>query len=149
MPDRLVIRARPSLVLAAAMLESLGLPAADLTDEHLEHFFFAGPDDAPRGLVGLEICGDDALLRSLAVSESDRGRGLGSALVRRAEDYAAARRVKQIYLLTTTAEDFFSRLGYSRMDRTEAPVSIQRTSEFAGLCPASAVFMVKRLRGSR
>jgi amino-acid N-acetyltransferase len=36
-------------------------------------------------------------------------------------------------------------MGYRRVDRAEAPPSIQSTREFAGLCPASSAFMVKRL----
>jgi hypothetical protein len=53
--------------------------------EHLEHFFFSGTDELPAALVGLEIYGSDALLRSLVVSVSGRTRGAGSALVRYAE----------------------------------------------------------------
>jgi amino-acid N-acetyltransferase len=50
-----------------------------------------------------------------------------------------------MYLLTTTAETFFERRGYRRVDRTEAPQAIQTTVEFASLCPASSAFMIKRL----
>jgi amino-acid N-acetyltransferase len=117
----------------------------DLTDEHLEHFFYTGPDGSPTALVGLEIYATDALLRSLVVAPDVRTKGVGSAILRHAEDYAAARHVDAIYLLTTTAESFFERLGYGRVDRTHAPPSIQSTREFASLCPASAAFMIKRL----
>jgi hypothetical protein len=30
--------------MAVALLESQGLPVSDITDEHLEHFFFVGSD---------------------------------------------------------------------------------------------------------
>jgi amino-acid N-acetyltransferase len=125
------------------------LPVADITDEHLEHFFFVGSDGSPTGLVGLELYGSDALLRSLVVGENTRGKGWGSALTDHAEQYAASKGVRSIYLLTTTAETFFQRLGYERIERSKAPSSIERTREFAGLCPASSAFMVKSLQPIR
>jgi amino-acid N-acetyltransferase len=148
MPEPFMIRARPPLLPAIALLAALGLPTGDLTDEHLEHFFFVGSDGSPIGLVGLEIHGRDALLRSLAVGESERGRGLGSRLVKRAESHAKAQAVRAIYLLTTTADGFCARLGYSRIDRSGASALIQGTKEFATLCPASAALMAKKIRGA-
>jgi amino-acid N-acetyltransferase len=140
-----MIRGRPPRSTAAAFLEAQGLPVSDITEEHLEHFFFVGSDDSPTGLVGLEVYGSEALLRSLVVGENARGSGLGSNLVEHAEQYAVMKGVRSLYLLTTTAEAFFKRLGYERIDRSQAPSSIKQTREFAGLCPASSAFMVKAL----
>jgi amino-acid N-acetyltransferase len=145
MRDVLQIRERPPHLSVVALLEAEGLPASDLTEAHLEHFFFSGSAGAPSALVGLEIYGEAALLRSLAVSAAARTQGLGSALVLHAERYAAARRVRAVYLLTTTAEAYFEHRGYRRIDRSQAPPSIQSTREFASLCPSSSAFMIKRL----
>jgi amino-acid N-acetyltransferase len=145
MPEPPKIGERPPRSSVAALLEAEGLPASDLTEAHLQHFFYAGTDGAPSALVGLEIYGQDALLRSLVVSAVARTQGLGSALVLYAEQYAAARQVRALYLLTTTAESYFEHRGYRRIDRAEAPSAIQSTREFAGLCPANSAFMVKRL----
>jgi len=140
-----MILERPPHVSVVALLEAEGLPASDLTDAHLEHFFFTGTDGAPSALVGLEIYGEAALLRSLVVSVAARTQGLGTALVLHAEEYAAAHRVRALYLLTTTAEAYFEHRGYRRIDRSEAPPSIRSTREFSSLCPSSSAFMVKRL----
>jgi amino-acid N-acetyltransferase len=145
MPDVVMIRERPPQLSVVALLEAEGLPASDLTESHLKHFFFTGSDGTPSALVGLEIYGEAALLRSLVVSADARTQGLGSALVRHAEGYAAARQVRSIYLLTTTAEAYFEHRGYRRADRAQAPASIQSTREFASLCPSSSAFMIKRL----
>ncbi len=145
MPDVVMIRERPPQLSVVALLEAEGLPASDLTESHLEHFFFTGSDGAPSALVGLEIFGEAALLRSLVVSADARTQGLGSALVQHAEEYAAARQVRSIYLLTTTAEAYFEHRGYRRVDRAQAPASIQSTREFASLCPSSSALMIKRL----
>ncbi len=140
-----MIRERPLYLSVVALLEAEGLPASDLTEGHLEQFFFTGNDGAPSALAGLELYGEDALLRSLVVSAVARTQGLGSALVRHAERYAAAHHVRAIYLLTTTAESYFAHRGYRRIDRAAAPPSIQSTREFTSLCPASSALMIKRL----
>lgn len=140
-----VIRPRPSLAAAKSLLESAGLPTTDLTEAHCEHFFFWGPPAAPTGLVGLEISGEVALLRSLVVSPEVRSSGMGTALVQYAENHVRALGVGTLYLLTTTAEAFFARLGYALTERGSAPAAIRSTREFAGLCPASSAFMAKSL----
>lgn len=140
-----MIRLCPPRAAAVALLGAQGLPFSDIADEHLEHFLYAGSDAAPTGMVGVEIYGSNALLRSLVVANNARIVGLGSALVQQVEAYAAARQVAAIYLLTTTAERFFERRGYRRADRTQAPPAIQATAEFASLCPASSAFMFKQL----
>jgi hypothetical protein len=71
-----MIRGRPPRSTTLALLQAHDLPVSDITDEHLEHFFFIGSDGAPTGLVGLELYGADALLRSLVVGENARSKGL-------------------------------------------------------------------------
>jgi amino-acid N-acetyltransferase len=127
------------------LLKAAALPTADLTDAHMKDFFYSGPPAAPVGLVGVEMCGDCALLRSLVVTQERRSDGLGSALVAHAENHARARGARALYLLTTTAESFFQRLGYVAAPRESAPVGIRNSREFADICPASSAFMVKHL----
>jgi amino-acid N-acetyltransferase len=139
------ICAGPSPEAARGLLAAASLPTSDLTDEQLTSFFYCGPATKPAALVGLEIYGAEALLRSLVVDPSLRTTGLGSALVERVEAHAANHGVGTLYLITTTAEAFFARRGYHRIDRAVAPAAIRSTREFAGLCPASSAFMFKRL----
>jgi amino-acid N-acetyltransferase len=143
--DAAHIRQHLSLPSAVALLQAEGLPTSDLTKAALEQFFFVGSDGSPTAIVGLEIYGKEALIRSLVVASAARKDGLGSKLVSHAEGYAKAQGVKSLYLLTTTAEAFFQARGYSRLDRQSAPSSIQATKEFAALCPASSAFMTKPL----
>lgn len=141
----LPITSRPSRTVAVTLLEGAGLPTQDITDELLEHFFVAGDPSSPLGIVGLELSPPHSLLRSLAVVADARTRGIGSRLLEHAEEQARAHGVRSIYLLTTTAEPFFSARGYQRADRGSAPLSIRSSAEFASLCPASAAFMVKHI----
>lgn len=127
------------------LLATAELPTEDLTPEMLEHFLAAHVDHALVGAIGLEPFGDAGLLRSLAVDEAHRGTGLGSKLVEALEEHARDQGVRELYLLTTTAEDFFLKLGYRRLPREQAPDAIAATAQFSQLCPSSSAFMVKPL----
>jgi amino-acid N-acetyltransferase len=140
-----LIQSPPSLRGAVALLRSAGLPVADLTAAHLNSFYYSGSVAEPDGIIGLELYGEQALLRSLVVAAAVRSTGLGSALLGHAESHARRAGVQSIYLLTTTAESFFSRRGYVLTRRDDAPATIRATREFADICPASSAFMVKHL----
>jgi amino-acid N-acetyltransferase len=142
----LVISSRPSREAAVRLLEAAALPSVDLTDTHMEHFYYCGSSSQPIGMVGFELCGADALLRSLVVAPEHRSTGLGAKLVAHAEREAWAQGVTAMYLLTTTAEAFFLRRGYIPAQRELAPSLIRSTKEFSGICPASSAFLTKRLR---
>ncbi|MEM1145541.1 MAG: arsenic resistance N-acetyltransferase ArsN2 [Pseudomonadota bacterium] len=132
-----------------ALLEAEGLPVSDLScvsDEAPNtQLYCARYDDKLLGVVGLEYHGASALLRSFAVAPVARRTGCGSLLVSFAEDQAIQRGVRSLFLLTTTASDYFARLGYVGLSRDEAPREIAATSQFSDLCPSSAAFMRKRL----
>lgn len=129
-----------------ALLSAGGLPVSDLHSSKNVLFFGCSSGDTLAGIVGLEVYGSSALLRSLAVLESGRRAGLGTALVAYAEQQAMARGIDTLYLLTNTAENFFAGRGYARAERDLAPAAIAATREFAELCPSSAAFMLKRLQ---
>jgi amino-acid N-acetyltransferase len=127
------------------LLEASGLPHGDVTAALMPHYLVARRGAALLGVIGLEPLGEVALLRSLAVASSHRGRGLGVELTRSLEDHARSLGVAQLYLLTTTAERFFGRLGYRAMARGDAPPPIQGTLEYRELCSSTSVCMVKAL----
>ncbi|HEX6549944.1 MAG TPA: arsenic resistance N-acetyltransferase ArsN2 [Gammaproteobacteria bacterium] len=127
------------------LLEAENLPTADLTAAVLENFLVAHADDAVVGAAGLEQHGNVALLRSVVVAPLLRGTGLGKRLVQEIEKRADKFGVTYLYLLTTTADSFFTAQGYVPVPREEAPVAIRKTAEFSHLCPASSVFMKKNL----
>jgi len=139
------IRPAPAEATVRRLLREANLPEADLTAEKLAAFYALEHDGVVAGIVGLELYGTVGLLRSLVVSPERRAQGAGSALVAYAERAAADRGVRALYLLTTTGETFFRRRGYERLERDRAPEAIRRTSEFAGVCPSTAAFMVKDL----
>ena len=126
-------------------LVSAGLPSADITPEHLNDFLVATLDDALIGVIGLEQTDSVGLLRSLVVDPSVRGGGIGKQLVERLESMAKERGISKLWLLTIDADGYFMKLRYDRRERIEAPIDIQNTAEFSGLCPGDAVLMCKML----
>jgi amino-acid N-acetyltransferase len=139
---------RPSKEVIERILSEAGLPVSDITAEHLAYFFGYGAEQEPDGVVGIESYGKAALLRSLAVVPSRRGNGVGTSLVTHIEQWALQQGIESLYLLTTTAEAFFTHLGYVRVSREEAPLSIRNTKEFSCLCPSSSAFMLKQLQAN-
>jgi amino-acid N-acetyltransferase len=122
------------------------LPVQDLTLEKLEHFLVAKTrDGSVIGTIGVELYQDVGLLRSLVVHPSYQGKGLGKRLTREVELFAQQKSVKTLLLLTTTAAEFFPKLGYQVIQRDRAPMSIAKTEEFKNICPVSAVCFFKSL----
>jgi amino-acid N-acetyltransferase len=96
------------------------------------------------GGAALECFEDGALLRSVVVDPSARGQGLGQRLTVAAVDEASSLRLPAVYLLTTTAEDFFPKLGFVRTTRDAVPRSVQQSVEFQSACCASAAVFARR-----
>lgn len=128
-----------------ALLDASGLPSSDLTEAHLKHFIILGQAGRVAGSVGIEPHGEDALLRSLAVETMLRGEGYGQRLLELMEERARDEGVQRMYLLTTSADNFFHHQGYEPVARDSVPDAIRGTSQFAGLCPASAACLLKTL----
>ena len=131
-----------------ALLVAAKLPVDGVPDA-LSHVLVAergtGAAKEIVGVVALERHGDAALLRSAAVAPAVRGTGLGARLVQRALDDARAQSLRELVLLTTTADAWFPRFGFERISREEAPEALLASDEFQFACPASAVVMRLRM----
>ena len=127
-----------------ALLDANDLPSADVRTKS-GCFFVARADGEFVGVGGVEEHGENGLLRSVVVEESRRGRGYGAGICETLEDHARGAGIETLYLLTTTAAEFFRRRGYEEIPRGAAPERIRGTTEFADLCPASATCMTKGL----
>jgi amino-acid N-acetyltransferase len=122
------------------LLEAADLPRAGLKPT-LPDFLVAEEGSRIVGAIGLELYGEYALLRSAVVAEGRRDTGLGTDLVESLLRRAEVRGAREIYLLTTTAERFFPRFGFSAISRGEVAGPVQASEEFQGACPDSAVVM--------
>ena len=114
--------------------------------DHLRTILVARLGHRIVGTAGLEIHSDGALLRSVAVSSDVRGRGVGTVLVESALHMAEELNVRDVYLLTFTAENYFQRFGFQSLDRGDVPASLRASVQFTHACPSTALVMLKRLR---
>ena len=124
------------------LLEASGLPL-DGVAEAFDTFVVAEAGSELVGVAGLEICCDNALLRSVAVRPEWRSHGVGRAVVTRAIADAEVRGLRALYLLTTTAERYFPSFGFHTISRDDVPAEIRETAEFRDACPASATVMCR------
>ncbi len=125
-------------------LELAGLPGDDC--ENLADGFVILEEKGEIVATGcLEICGRFGLLRSIAVTPVYRGKGFARQMVALLEKQAYTKKIRRLYLLTETATDYFMKLGFSVMARSETPDSIARTRQFRELCPLSAKVMYRNI----
>jgi amino-acid N-acetyltransferase len=109
--------------------------------EGIEGFIVAQQDDKVVGSAGLELYGYDGLLRTVVVAKTHRDAGVGRSLVEAAVSEARKLELRTVYLLTTTAPAFFTRLGFEVTARESAPPDIRESWEFKSGCPETAQFM--------
>lgn len=141
-----VPRVRAALAGDLAAVERL-LAASDLPLDGVRDafgtFVVADADGEIVGAAGLELCCDNALLRSVVVADAWRSHGIGRALVTRVIADAEARGIAALYLLTTTAERYFPSFGFAPVERDAVPDDVRATAEFRSACPASATVMAR------
>jgi len=135
----------PDLPQIVEMLHGAGLIVAGVED-HLGAFLVAADGERVIGSAGLEVYGDVALLRSVAVDEGFRGQGLGRRLVTAALANARHLGVREVALLTTSAAPFFRRLGFREGERQALDPRLAASQELGDECCATAVVMMLRLR---
>ena len=122
------------------LLETQHLPL-DGIDEHVSTMVVAKKGSEVVGAAAVELYADGALLRSVVVDPMVQGQGLGHRLSDAALSIAKERGTHTAFLLTTTAENFFPKLGFEQIVRDDVPASVQASIEFQSACPASAVVM--------
>ena len=136
----------PDLAAVTSLLRDSELPV-DGVEENFGNFIVAEEGDAITGVIGLEVYGRAALLRSAAVVPGSRGAGVGTRLVENVFQLAATQGVQDLYLLTTTAAKYFPRFGFSQAQRTDAPEALRASRELQGACPDTAILMKRTLTG--
>ena len=135
----------PKLHDVERILLSHNLPVDDLSDVELVNFFGCGEEGSPKGVIGLELHGSDGLLRSLAVDPEVQGEGCGASLLSALELHSQNVGIKNLYLLTETAEEYFKSKGFETVDRKSVSEKIRQTAQFSSLCPDSATLMRKAI----
>jgi amino-acid N-acetyltransferase len=130
-----------------SLLSANDLPL-DGVKENFSSFVVADNNGEIAGAIGLEKFGPVALLRSAVVSPEHRGSGIGRQLVEQVLNRASDEGIEQLFLLTTTAEKYFPRFGFSSTTRSAVPAAVKASAEFQGACPDTAVVMTRRVKSA-
>ena len=144
--SRITLRAASADDLPAVedLLTKSKLPVEAVKDS-IGSFVVAESNGLLVGVGGVERCGEYGLLRSVAVDPAARGRGVGAAITERLIGNSQVSGLRALYLLTTTAENYFPTFGFDKTSREDLPTEIQQTAEFRDICPSSATAMVRTL----
>jgi amino-acid N-acetyltransferase len=101
----------------------LGRSLADIYDA-LRDFYVYEEDGVILGVGALAICWEDlAEVRSLAVADGQQGKGIGRQIVSACLDEARELGLKKVFALTYQP-DFFKRMGFDDIEKSELPQKI-------------------------
>jgi len=123
-----------------SMLSAYSLPDSDI-EPGRQSFIVAEHEGKIIGCAGYEAYGETALFRSLAVDSEYRNLDIGKLLTGKVMDLAHENNIHEFYLLTTTADRFFQKQGWKVIHRNEVPKEIKTSTEFASICPSTAICM--------
>src|SRR5438445_13872464 len=115
------------------LLDGSKLPRAGL-DAHMATTLVAKEGKQLVGTAALELYGECALLRSVAVAPELRGHGLGQELTRYALALARRRNIRTVYLLTEAAGGFLPRFGFRAMPVSAVSPAVMPSLELARGC---------------
>ncbi len=122
------------LAAVRSLLTSAQLPIGGLESQFPDSYAIVEVDGVVRPAAGMEAHGSAGLLRSVVVDPALRTRGVGRSLVAERLEWARKRGLSDVYLLTTTAPDFFAGLGFVRVERSTA---LRRFRRRASLRPSA------------
>lgn len=91
---------------------------------NIREFFVYTDSDGIAGCAALQVAREDlAEIKSLAVDQDKHGRGIGTDLVNTCLKEARAMNIPAVFVLTRET-DFFARLGFKPVDKSELPQKI-------------------------
>ena len=123
-----------------ALLTAANLPVAGVAAANGE-YMVADLSGKVAGVLGIEKSAGAALLRSFAVQDDFRKRGIGEALVRHVLGQLKFEGISPLFILTNTAEAFAARFGFVKVNREEIPDALLAASALGTACPASSTCM--------
>jgi amino-acid N-acetyltransferase len=134
-------RSRPlDLPIVQALLEEASLPTLGVAD-HFPQFFIAETSGRIVGAMGLEVYDETGLLRSAVVTPDHQKAGIGNMLFNSLLDQARGLGIRRLILLTNTAEKYFERRGFRRIEQKSVVGRVTGSVEFSGACPSHSACM--------
>lgn len=126
------------------LLDECKLPHSDIMPGK-QQFVIAEIDQKIIGCAGYEAYNQNGLFRSLAVKPLYRGMMIAHTMIDNIFTLAQEQGIKEFFLLTTTADKLFGKLGWEIINRNDVPENIGSTTEFSSICPSVAICMKHQL----
>jgi amino-acid N-acetyltransferase len=120
------------------------LPSRDVGGAR-QRFIVASEGGRLIGCAGLQVAGQDGLVRSMAVHWTRRNAGLGTRLHERLLFEALQAGVRTLYVVTATAEDFFAGHGFKKVAARDVPPELQASEEFTAFVPGGGTVMSRKV----
>uniref|UniRef100_Q46NC7 GCN5-related N-acetyltransferase n=1 Tax=Cupriavidus pinatubonensis (strain JMP 134 / LMG 1197) TaxID=264198 RepID=Q46NC7_CUPPJ len=115
-----------------ALLQLCSIPVGGIHSEAVQ-FHVSRDKTGLLGCAGIEVFGDTVgLLRGIAVAERARRAGLAALLVSALVADVRLRGIATLVVGTKTAAGYFSRLGFTPVDRVAVPPGLLASREFDG-----------------
>ena len=130
------------------LLTSNELPVEDIIPGK-QRFWIVKTGDRIIGVAGLEQYGEYGLLRSLATDPGFRNKGVAAQLLKAFFEYAKRAGITEMYLLTETAETYFEKIGFQKIERGTVPEPVKESKEFSHICSSTATVMKKLVNKKR
>lgn len=128
------------------LLIQCGLNPINIEADHVIWFCEMNAANELIGVIGLELYETSALLRSLAIRETNRGQGIGHLLIDEAINFANQNNVMDLFLLTETIEEMMrQQYGFRLVPKDLVPVDMIESPFFHGICPSTCQIMFKSL----
>lgn len=122
------------------LLLEANLPLPDQHDEPVR-FLVARDQRKVVACIGWEDYKPSALLRSMAVQNDWRNKGIGRLLLQTAIEKLQRDGLNKFYLLTEAVE-FAKRMGFVPLERVDLPQSLKQSHQIISDCCATATCMV-------
>ncbi len=126
------------------LLKNLNLVYEDL-EPHFSNFTVVIRAGQVIGCIGFEKYNSLGLLRSAAVDPNYQGLGIGHVLIQNILEKAKNAGIKDLYLLTDTAVDFFKKFDFVVISRELVDEVIKQSYEYSEACTESAIVMIRKL----
>lgn len=115
-----------------ALISSAQLPGFQAGD-FIDTFWVAEADGKVVGCCGLEVYEDAGLLRSAVVVPELRRTGLGAQLTETVIAGARAKGVRDLYLFTMDARDFFKHMGFEECTKDDFSEPGRKSTQWTAL----------------
>ena len=121
-----------------SLLQNCELPIVNI-EKQVNDFIVAKQQNCLVGTLGVVYDNNEnVLLRSFAVTKKNRSQGIGKELIQTMLAVMEKKKILNVFLLTETAAEYFMKIGFHEIQRSEIPDILLSKSGLDKACPCSS-----------